>query len=150
MRLHTYVGKEVTAKSLRPAGKRDPGNTKTHSEKTSSVCQDQNYLVRAAETSTCKTPDSQRRRLCSKRCLLSTSAKQAAPLHVLRWEDISGKPGFSFPCVQESDGCSRHTVGYEVPAKDLPTSERCTKTLLQIHCTLGPQPSALSDCSSKQ
>lgn len=151
MRLHTYVGSKVTAKSRRPAGKGDTGKTEIHSEKTSCVCQEQNYLARVPETSTCKAPDSQRRRLHSKQCLPSTSEKKAASLHVLKWEYSGWKAWLQFSvCSGKLRMFQTHSGLSECLQKDVPTSEICTKALLQIHCALRLRPSASTDCSSKQ
>lgn len=96
MRLHTYMGRKVTAKSHGPAGKGDTGRTEIPSEKTSRVCQNQNYSARVPETSTCKTPNSQRRRLHFKQCLLSTSEEETASRCVLKWEHIAWKAWLHF------------------------------------------------------
>lgn len=144
MRPRTYVAREVTAKGHGPTGKGDAGKTEIHSDITSCVCQDQNYLAKVPETSTCETPDPQRRRLLSKQCLLSTSEKQAASLHVLKREYIGWKAWLHFSmCSGMLRMFQTHSGLWKM---DLPTGGKsCTNAPLQIHCTLRPPPSVSTD-----
>lgn len=147
MRPRTYVVKKATAKSRWPAGKGDAGKTEIHSDITSCVCQDRSYLAKVPETSTCETPDPQRCRLHSKQCLLSTSEKQAASLHVLKREYIVWKAWRQFSmCSGMLRMFQAHSGLWKCLQMDLPSGgESCANAPLHIHRTLRPPPSVSTD-----
>ena len=89
--------------------------------------------MRVPETSICKTPGSQRRRLHAKQCLLSTSEKQAASLHMLKWEYIGWKAWLLFSLCSGKVGKFQTDGGLSrCRQKALPTGKSCTKPSCKI------------------